>query len=1098
MRTDASKLPAPLTRHLPVKLLIALVSISVPILAAWALPSSNAQTFPTSCVRPDTQGVADNVQSNHVVTITAERDEITEGQVAEFQIEVTPDSPADGLLIGIEAICYGRFIANIIEPSFNFPANSGRASLSILTDDDDLHEDDGHISITLGGTGFTIGTPNSARIDIADNDPPSTIALSDLDDDMNEGESDSFTVEALNLSTKRTYTVTVRAGNSDIGFDSSCSVQQAQATAPSGSKSFRTTFTLHACDATGGTVTASLGGGFFRITDSQEVTVRATPAIRISGLDNDMTVGEDDSFTVSASNLNPSTNYAIRVTTDDSDIGFNSSCSDQQEDDTVQGSTQYSRTFTLYACDENGGTVSAALLIGSNSIDTDDEDVDVTESTTPPPTTTPEPTAPDQVGTVAVMRGNQSLEASWTAPNDGGSPITGYKIQHRESSATWPTTLSSVNASTTIFEISGLTNGTLYDVRVLAVNAVGDGNWSVVASSTPAGVPYKMARPTITPHMDKLVVDWVAPNDGGSTITGYKVQHKLASQADTAFASNEQTINSTVRQVELTGLQSGTDYDIRVAARNSEGYGLWSRFRARTTGALDAPQNLDVVPLPERKASLTWSQDGSATQYVVQAKEPGQNRWTNVRESVDCYPGSSTTLARCGVDLNLDNIINSRGLGHASRYQLQVRTNRSGSQWSRIVEIIDTPILSINGKSSSSRGKAVVRWSTDSDAVEYTLRYRQLDDDHTQMSWRPTAVSTSHPWSPPILLTAASSRTQYETVEPGASRGDQRDPLRLESIYAFQLNYSTDDANVFSARESYVWPSDRHADDSELVATFPLKYLLTDRTYTYVFCKETFPSGQEDDWADYVNHALRQWQLATHGLVTIANANGDLDCIDYSQYVQKISTKVDEYLLIQQLPHGALPSNEQVAAHARHLLMNLDQHGIDQGQVDTAKDNDSRLSEILMLDDPPPTLLKVSALSDVSTYIGYVSCDDPSANTACAYNRSYKREDGSKAYTSDIMLYRSHFSRISSLSLAGAVDGEILFNSCSEANLSELYGVIVHEAGHALGISGIDNYHTRIRDSVINYGEQTGDANYNCSPHPLDIMSIYALYQTAD
>ena len=63
---------------------------------------------------------------------------------------------------------------------------------------------------------------------------------------------------------------------------------------------------------------------------------------------------------------------------------------------------------------------------------------------------------------------------------------------------------------------------------------------------------------------------------------------------------------------------------------------------------------------------------------------------------------------------------------------------------------------------------------------------------------------------------------------------------------------------------------------------------------------------------------------------------------------------------------------------------------------------------------------------------------------------------------------------------------------------------LVHEAGHALGITygperqypegkEGDRHHPTVEDAAMSY-ELTPD----CSPHPLDVMAIYALYQTVD
>ncbi len=83
-----------------------------------------------------------------------------------------------------------------------------------------------------------------------------------------------------------------------------------------------------------------------------------------------MIVGESDSFTISASNLDTSRNYTIRLTTSDSDAGFNSSCSDRSDTiDVPANSISYTSSHTVYACDEDSADLEAQLRIGTTTED---------------------------------------------------------------------------------------------------------------------------------------------------------------------------------------------------------------------------------------------------------------------------------------------------------------------------------------------------------------------------------------------------------------------------------------------------------------------------------------------------------------------------------------------------------------------------------------------------------------------------------------------------------------------------------------------------------------------------------------------------------
>ncbi len=127
---------------------------------------------------------------------------------------------------------------------------------------------------------------------------------------------------------------------------------------------------------------------------------------------------------------------------------------------------------------------------------------------------------PDTPAKPGLTAADQKLTASWSAPNNNGSAITGYKVRHRATGTNdWTTSSSQTGTSK---EIGSLTNGTEYEVQVQATNAAGDSGWSDSAKATPYTTPSKPS-PTLTAADQKTTASWSAPDDGGSDITGYKV-----------------------------------------------------------------------------------------------------------------------------------------------------------------------------------------------------------------------------------------------------------------------------------------------------------------------------------------------------------------------------------------------------------------------------------------------------------------------------------------------------------------------------------------------------------------------------------------------
>jgi hypothetical protein len=97
-------------------------------------------------------------------------------------------------------------------------------------------------------------------------------------------------------------------------------------------------------------------------------------------------------------------------------------------------------------------------------------------------------TAPGAPTGVSATAGNGSASVSWTAPSDGGSPITSYTVTPYVGSTAQTPTI--VNPPATTTSITGLTNGTAYTFTVTATNAIGTSSPSAPSNSvTPGSAP---------------------------------------------------------------------------------------------------------------------------------------------------------------------------------------------------------------------------------------------------------------------------------------------------------------------------------------------------------------------------------------------------------------------------------------------------------------------------------------------------------------------------------------------------------------------------------------------------------------------------------
>ena len=111
-------------------------------------------------------------------------------------------------------------------------------------------------------------------------------------------------------------------------------------------------------------------------------------------------------------------------------------------------------------------------------------------------------TVPTQPLSLTMAKGDQiqELDASWQAPSsNGGSTVTGYKVQWKEAADSWVTEadVSEASVTGTTHTITGLTEGVEYTVRVMAVNDVGEGAPSSEASATRQEEPIWSATLTV-------------------------------------------------------------------------------------------------------------------------------------------------------------------------------------------------------------------------------------------------------------------------------------------------------------------------------------------------------------------------------------------------------------------------------------------------------------------------------------------------------------------------------------------------------------------------------------------------------------------------
>ena len=210
---------------------------------------------------------------------------------------------------------------------------------------------------------------------------------------------------------------------------------------------------------------------------------------------------------------------------------------------------------------------------------------------------TPAAVVPGRPTSVVAVRGTASLAVTWTAPaNTGGSVITDYMVKYSSNNGvagSWTNFIHPVSIVPSL-TVTGLTNGTVYVIKVIARAATGISLPSAKsAPATPAAtVPGSPTSVVAVRGNASLAVTWTTPaSTGGSPITDYQV--KYSSNGGSTWTNFVHPV-STVPSLIVTGLTNGTAYVIKVIARNAVGISLPSANSAPVTPALLAMSMVTV------------------------------------------------------------------------------------------------------------------------------------------------------------------------------------------------------------------------------------------------------------------------------------------------------------------------------------------------------------------------------------------------------------------------------------------------------------------------------------------------------------------------
>ena len=418
------------------------------------------------------------------------------------------------------------------------------------------------------------------------------------------------------------------------------------------------------------------------------------------------------------------------------------------------------------------------------------------------------PSAPTAV--VAVS-GNASLAVTWTAPaSNGGSAITDYLVKYSSNNgSTWTNFVHPVSPATSL-TVTGLANGTAYVIKVIARNAVGISLPSAnSAPATPAAtVPGSPTSVVAVRGNTQLAVTWTAPvSTGGSPITDYLV--KYSSNNGSTWTNFVHPV-STVPSLSVTGLANGTNYVIKVIARNAVGISLPSANSAPVAPALLVMSRVTVGDAGNAADTNTGSLYGAVSySYQIGAYDVTGSQYTAFLNAVcktDTY-----LIYNASMGLNIGNYSCAQisQLGTSGSYTYAVM-NSTGNRPISYVSWFDCARFSnwmSNGQPSGAQSSMTTENGTYNVNGATTGNVVAANDTNPNTGLAPTyRIPLENEWYKAAYYKGGSTNAGYWTyatqsnVAPGTTIGSSANQANYNGV--IPIGHATD-VGSFSGSGSF-------------------------------------------------------------------------------------------------------------------------------------------------------------------------------------------------------------------------------------------------------------------------------------------------------
>ncbi|NBO54868.1 MAG: hypothetical protein EBU84_09795, partial [Actinobacteria bacterium] len=369
---------------------------------------------------------------------------------------------------------------------------------------------------------------------------------------------------------------------------------------------------------------------------------------------------------------------------------------------------------------------------------------------------------PDAPSISSTTTRDRSASVAFSLGANGGAAITDIEYS-TDNGSTWQ----SSGRTTSPLQISGLTNGTTYTIRLRAVNSVGESAASSATSATvtPANVPNAPSISSIAEGNAQLTVTFSPPtSDGGESITDYQYSTDGGSTWTTKSTTGTTTRVMVIADLSTNGstdLTNGTSYSVAVRAVSNAGNGLTSSI-------------VDAMPSTTPGTPTSLTAVGYNTRVVVSYTAPTSTGGKSILRYEYALATSSdgTTYGSFGSWTSANTAgttFTLTGLTNNTYYSVKIRAVNENGEGTATTEVASSPrpravpespiitrILSSANDSTLSTTQLSIAFTEPANNGSSISSYEYSTDDGA--TWKARADGSGR-LSPLVISTLSASAT---------------------------------------------------------------------------------------------------------------------------------------------------------------------------------------------------------------------------------------------------------------------------------------------------------------------------------------------------